>query len=112
MVFDPDLLFSSRIEAACRKHGLQVKIATSLDELQLQLKESLPQALIVNLDVLKDLKQLPIMSLRGSCRLIGYYSHMDSDLAKDALRSGFEIVVPRRGFMDKLSIVLAEIGSS
>ena len=112
LVFDPDLLFSSRIEAACRKHGLQVKIATSLEELQLQLKESFPQALIANLDVLKNLEKLPIMSLRGSCRLIGYYSHMDSDLAKDALDSGFEMVVPRRGFMDKLSNILAGTGSS
>ena len=112
MVFDPDLFFSSRIEAACRKHGLQVKIATSLDELQLQLKELLPQALIVNLDVLKSADKLPTQSLRGSCRLIGYYSHVDSDLAKEALDNGFEIVVPRRGFMETLNNILAEIGLS
>ena len=112
MVFDPDLLFSSRIEAACRKHGLQVKIAPSLDELQLRLEESLPQALIVNLDALKSVDKLSRQSLRGSCRLIGYYSHLDSDLAREALDNGFEIVVPRRGFMDRLSSILAEIGSS
>jgi ActR/RegA family two-component response regulator len=112
LVFDPDLFFSSRIEAACRRHGLAVRVATTVDELQVQLNDSPPRVLLVNLDALNGADNIPVRSLHGSCRLIGYYSHVDSDLAKDALDRGFEVVVPRRTFMERLSGILAELGSS
>jgi hypothetical protein len=111
LVFEPDMLFSSRIESAAVKSGLEPKVAITLDELQTALRESVPKALLVNLDVFTSDCSSLVESVRGRCRLIGYYSHLDSKSAAWALASGFQQVIPRRAFMAQLNKILVDIGS-
>lgn len=111
-VLEPDLLFSSRVESAVLNSGLEVKVTTTVDELQSALKESDPKALLVNLDTFARLGAPLIVSLRGQCRLIGYYSHIKSKIAVQALANGFERVLPRRTFMYELNNLLVELNSS
>jgi hypothetical protein len=112
VVFEPDLLFSSRIESAAGRAGLDVKVTVTMNELQSALQESAPKVLLMNLDALGDAVWSLAGAAQGQCRLIGYYSHADSQLAARALASGFEMVVPRRTFMEKLSDIFAHLGSS
>jgi hypothetical protein len=112
LVFEPDLLFSSKIESAAGKSGLEAKVTITVDELQRALRESVPKALLVNLDILANVAASAVASVRGRCKLIGYYSHVDSKLAAQALASGFEEVIPRRTFVNKLNEIFADISSS
>jgi hypothetical protein len=112
VVLEPDLLFSSKIESAGRKSGLDVKVVVTFEELQRMITTSIPKILLVNLDVLLP-EAIPFLSsAKGSCRLIGYYSHVNSKLATAALANGFEVAIPRRTFTERLVDIFADIGSS
>jgi hypothetical protein len=112
VVFEPDLLFLSRIESAGRKAGLDLKVVTKVNELQQALKESAPRILLVNLDALGGGGNALTGLVHGTSRLIGYYSHANSKLAKEALVDGFDMVIPRRAFADRLGEVFGDAGSS
>jgi hypothetical protein len=112
LLYEPDLLFSSRIESAARKLGLGVKVMVTMSDLERALRKSTPRLLLVNLDVpgvdSKSLAQL----VHGGSKLIGYYSHVESKLATEALANGFSMVVPRRVFANRLSEIFADLSSS
>jgi len=110
LVYEPDLFFSSRIESAGNKFGLEVNTITNMNELHERLKEGLPKLLLVNLDALeKQDEPLEMLVSQGSCRLIGYYSHVQTEFAEKALNRGFEIVIPRRAFAVKLREIFAQV---
>jgi len=112
VVFEPDLLFSSKIENAARKSGLEVRVVVTFGELQRVLADSVPEVLFANLDDPGANAASISMLAKGSCRLMGYYSHVNSRLAADALASGFEAAIPRRTFNDRLADIFADISSS
>ena len=112
LVYDPDLLFSSRVESACVKSGLDVRVVVTMTALTFALKGSTPEVLIVNLDALGEDGKTLVGSVHAKCRLVGYYSHADSKLAADALASGFSVAVPRRAFADTLKEIIADVRSS
>ena len=112
VVFEPDLMFSSKIESAGRKSGFVVRTVVTFDELQRVLAECIPNVLLVNLDDLGTNVTSIRRLVKGSCRLIGYYSHVNSKLAGEALANGFEVAIPRRAFVDRLADVFADISSS
>jgi hypothetical protein len=110
LVYEPDLFFSSRIESAGKKFGLEVKTITNMNELRERLNEGLPKLLLVNLDALDERDEsLAELVSPGSCRLLGYYSHVQTESAEKALRRGFESVIPRRAFAVKLSEIFAQV---
>ena len=112
LLYEPDLLFSSKIESAARKWGLDVKVRVTMSELEQALRTSTPRILLVNLDVpgvdSRSLSQL----VHGRSKLIGYYSHVESKSATEALANGFSMVVPRRVFANRLSEIFADLSSS
>ncbi len=113
LVYEPDLLFSSRIESVGAKFGLEVRTVTTANALREGLKGVLPKLLLVNLDALDERHEsLKELVSPGSCRLLGYYSHVDAESAEEALRSGFELVIPRRAFAVKLNEIFAKVSSS
>lgn len=111
LVFDPDMMFSSRIEGAGRKSGWTVEVATNMDQLLDALKASTPELLLVNLDALGGKSKSLPAGLEKRCRLVGYYSHVESELAREALANGFQLVVPRRAFVRQITELFAK-GSS
>jgi len=112
LVYEPDLFFSSRIENAGKRFGLEVYTVTNMNELCERVKEGLFKLLLANLDALEERHESLTGLVTGSCRLVGYYSHVQADSAEKALRSGFETVIPRRALTVKLSEILAEVSSS
>ena len=112
LLFEPDLLFSSRIESASSKVGLDLKVITRVNELEQALMESAPWILLVNLDASRGGGKDWAALIQGRCRVIGYYSHLDSSLAEEALADGFDMVIPRRALVRRLGEIFADIGSS
>jgi len=109
LVFEPDLLFSSQIESAATKRGFNVRVSSNLKALSQLLAEAKPGMVIVNLDRVEDFDFL--RSLKGrteTSRFVGYYSHVDAKVAEEAKNAGFEIVLPRRAFVSKLSEILSD----
>jgi len=112
IVFEPDLLFSSRIESAAAKAGLPVKVFENLDEFLKEAKQSTPPVALINLDAaMGKLTVLESLARSPSCKLVGYYSHVNSSLAEEAERLGISAVFPRGVFANKLEALLREFSS-
>ena len=109
LAYEPDLLFSSKIESAGKQFGVEVRVATNMKDVLQVLGQSLPDILLVNLDALRERNESLNELAKQKCRMVGYYSHMEEDSAKEATRAGFEVVVPRRSFAVKLHDILATV---
>jgi hypothetical protein len=82
----PELLFASRIESALRGAGHEVRVVSSLDEVDLQRAEL----------IVADLERVGPEALAGSgIPVIGYYAHVDTALRRRAKAAGLNLVVPR-----------------
>jgi len=112
LVFEPDLLFSSRIESAATRWGFEAKTAVTIEDFKRASQEHKPMALLVNLDVFPTDGSSLLASYRGQCRLIGYYAHVDAQTASRGIAWGFEEVMPRRTFVDRLNEVFSNLSSS
>jgi len=88
LAFEPDLMFSSRIESPIGKMGVQVKVVKDYDLLLQELTTEIPKLLILDLDALEG--KLPALCdlLSESCVSVGYYSHTNTGLAERAKRAG------------------------
>ncbi len=108
IVFEPDLIFSSRIESAARNIGLDCEIVTSIDDLTEKARHAIPEGLFINLDVfgqrfdvLRDFKE-------RKCLLFGYYSHLRMEIAESAKRAGVN-AISRGAFVSGLERVLRSL---
>jgi ActR/RegA family two-component response regulator len=112
ILFEPDLLFSSRIESAAAKAGFPVKVFDNLDEFLKEAKQSTPQVAIVSLDAATGkFAGLEVLARSPFCKVVGYYSHVNSSLAEEAQRTGISAVFPRRAFANKLEAMLRQFSS-
>lgn len=109
IVFEPDLLFSSRIESAAEKAGVQVKVMSSLHEFLEEIKQATPRIVFVNLDATEGrLALLEGVAKIEACKVVGYYSHVNSVLAEEARRIGISLVLSRGAFTHELEGILKE----
>jgi DNA-binding NtrC family response regulator len=106
VAFEPDLIFSSRIESTAQKAKYKVRIITDNEELLHQLATDPPDLLLLNLDSLEgNLESLERFVRKGTYKTIGYYSHMNAQLAEEAERIGVN-TVSRRAFVARLNDLL------
>ncbi len=105
-------MFSSRIEGAAAKAGVDVKFVSSFQEMVQQLKEVRPRIVILNLDAAQGkLEALEEVVKGGSFKTVGYYSHVNTRLAEEAQRIGIGIILSRGVFAARLSQILEEFSS-
>ncbi len=112
IVFEPDLLFSSRIESAAAKVGLDVKFVGDLQQIVQELNEPSPRMVILNLDAAEGkLGTLEGRLKIGAFKAVGYYSHVNAPLAEEARRVGIDLVLSRGMFVTRISEILEELSS-
>jgi ActR/RegA family two-component response regulator len=110
IVFEPDLLFSSRIESAAESAGVQVKVMSNLEAFLEETKQTTPRVVLVNLDATGEkLALLEEVARGGACKLVGYYSHVNSGLAEEARSIGIGLVLSRGAFTRELEGILGEL---
>jgi len=103
-----DLFFQMKLAETARQLGLEVKVATTAESL-LQLLEPLPCLVIVDLNA----KSSPLdaverlRSAQPHLRVIGFLSHVQTDLAQQAQAAGFDEIMPRSRFSMNLPQILA-----
>lgn len=110
VVFEPDLLFSSRIESLAKRLSVGIQVVSDLETLHRNLEANAPKLLILNLDELEGKLQLIRSDVSGkSWVAVGYYSHVKSDLAEEARRIGVVTVMPRSAFVSRMGEVFTRV---
>jgi len=105
-----DLFFQMKLAETAKHLGLEVKVASNADSL-LQLLEPLPLLVIVDLNA----KSAPLQaverlrSAQPNLRVIGFLSHVQTDLAQQAQAAGLDEVMPRSKFSMNLPQILSTL---
>lgn len=101
-----DLIFSSKIAATARAHGLTLKVAKTLEHFQKLAADLKPAAILLELDHSEfDIAAL-MASLEPRPRVVAYGSHVNVERLKAARRAGCEVVLPRSQFVERLEAEL------
>jgi len=109
-VFEPDLLFSSKVESVCAKLGVETRTLTTFQDLRASLSVEPPNVLVINLDSLDDeLGSLKDLIQKKPLKTVGYYSHVNAKLAEEARKIGVDLVIPRGAFANKIQDTLSEL---
>lgn len=103
-----DLFFQMKLAETAKHLGVEVRVATSPEALQ-TLLEPPPRLLIVDLNSRSE----PIAAIqrlraeKNGVRVVGFLSHVQTDLAAQARAAGCDEVMPRSAFTQNLANILA-----
>ena len=103
-----DLFFQMKVAETAKHLGLELKVAANGDAL-LALLESAPRLVIVDLNA----RSQPIQAIervrasKNGVRVVGFLSHVQTDLAAQARAAGCDEVMPRSSFTQNLAAILA-----
>jgi DNA-binding NarL/FixJ family response regulator len=103
-----DLFFQMKLAETAKHLHVEVKVAATPDAL-LQLMDPLPKFVIVDLNA-RNTPLEAIEKLRAqqpTLPVIGFLSHVQTDLAAKAKAAGFQQVMPRSQFTANLPQILA-----
>src|SRR3972149_4689311 len=77
VLFEPDLLFSSKVEGAAKRLNVELRVITDLAELLRDFEGSASRVFVISLDALEGKLSALKNHMSGRPRVIGYYSHVD-----------------------------------
>ena len=103
-----DLFFQMKLAETAKHLGVEVKVATTPEALH-ALLEPPPKLLIVDLNS----RSQPIATIqrlradKNGVRVVGFLSHVQTDLAAQARAAGCDEVMPRSAFTQNLATILA-----
>lgn len=103
-----DLFFQMKLAETAKHLGLEVKVASNADSL-LQLLDPPPALVIFDLNA-RSSPLDAVQRLRAAqpnLRIVGFLSHVQTDLASKAQSAGFDEVMPRSKFSMQLPQILA-----
>ena len=108
-----DLFFAEKIRATAESCGIPMMITKSADELLLKLKTESPSLLIVDLNGSNTRPLETLQSIRSNPELtavplLGFFSHVQTDLKARALQAGCDKVLPRSQLSQSLAEILRE----
>jgi CheY-like chemotaxis protein len=107
-----DIFFASKIRAAAEHLNVSVVFVRTADDALAAVPHGTPIVLIADLhsekiDVFKLGQTLRNVPRFGSARFIGFYSHVQSEMPKRAMASGFDEAMPRSLFTKRLAKILS-----
>lgn len=103
-----DLFFQMKLAETAKHLGIEVKVASNPESLA-QLLDPLPKLVIVDLNARNE-PLAAVERLRASqpdLPIVGFLSHLQTDLAAQAKAAGFHQVMPRSQFSRNLPEILA-----
>jgi two-component system cell cycle response regulator DivK len=106
-----DLFFASKIRGTGEQMGVTVRFARTLDALIEGARRDPPGLIICDLhsqkiDTNELAKQLKADDELRAIPLLGFFSHVQTELQQQALQAGFDQVVPRSAFNTNLAKIL------
>jgi chemosensory pili system protein ChpA (sensor histidine kinase/response regulator) len=106
-----DMFFIAKIRAAAEHLGLKTKIARDEKAVLDALGEGQPATLIVDLHLRRYDPFALVRNLRADERfrglqIIGFFSHVQTELQRRAMEAGFDLVLARSVFTRRLPEIL------
>lgn len=106
-----DMFFASKIRAVAEAAGVEISFPRSQDAVVSKARETKPGLILVDLHnqridpvaLARELKSDE--ELRG-IKLLGFFSHVQTELQRKAIAAGFDQVIPRSVFARDLSEIL------
>lgn len=106
-----DMFFASKIRATAEAVGIEIRFLRSIEKLVEKAREAKPELVVVDLHNTKldpvalatevkgneELQQIP---------LLGFFSHVQTELQRNAIAAGFDTVIPRSVFARDLAQIL------
>lgn len=107
-----DMFFASKINATARALGMVVSFPRTLAALISLASEELPDLFVVDLhntklNPIEIAAQLKTNETLRSVPLLGFFSHVNLDLQRQAAEAGYDEVIPRSLFARDLAKILA-----
>ncbi len=106
-----DIFFASKIRGAGEQVGAQIQFVKSIDAAIDKARDETPALVIVDLNAgCCDAMELA-RTFKGddnlkAIPLLGFFSHVQTELQQAALAAGFDQVIPRSAFTKNLAAVL------
>jgi len=108
-----DMFFAAKIRATAEALGVTIKFHRRLDGLVSAALEQPPDLIICDLhneklnpiDLARELKSRESLQ---AVRLLGFFSHVQTDLQRAALEAGYDQVIPRSVFSMDLAKILGD----
>ena len=106
-----DMFFASKIRAVAEAAGVEISFPRGLEAVVSKARETKPGLILVDLhnqriDPVALARELKADEELRSIRLLGFFSHVQTDLKTSALNAGFDEVIPRSTFARDLSEIL------
>ena len=107
-----DMFFKSKIRAVAEAVGTEISFPRNQEALIQKAREAKPQLIIVDLHNQKIEPATLATELKADYELhaiplLGFFSHVQTELQKSALAAGFDQVIPRSVFARDLQKILA-----
>jgi CheY-like chemotaxis protein len=103
-----DLFFRAKIVETARQAGVELACFATPQDLVEEVRAHAPSLILVDLNSQQNpmaaVEQLPP---GNSIPVVGFLSHVQTDLAEKARQAGFTEVMPRSQFSKELPIILA-----
>lgn len=106
-----DMFFAAKIRATAEAVGVQVSFPRTETALVEKAKETRPDLIIVDLhnqrlDATNLARKLKETDGLRDIELLAFFSHVETELQRNALEAGFDKVVPRSVFSRDLGVIL------
>jgi CheY-like chemotaxis protein len=107
-----DMFFKAKIRAVAEAVGTEISFPRNKDALIQKVREAKPQLIIVDLhnekiDAATLATELKADDDLRSIPMLGFFSHVQTELQRNALAAGFDQVIPRSVFARDLSKILS-----
>ena len=107
-----DLFFASKIRATAEQLGTSVDFPRTVEALIESARKDLPSLIICDLhaqriDPIALARELKADEELRSIPLLGFFSHVQVELKRDAEQAGFDQVLPRSAFTLNLADILS-----
>jgi DNA-binding NarL/FixJ family response regulator len=108
VAFVDDLFFQARLLETARQVGVELRAVSTAEALAEGLREQ-PALVLVDLNARTDaVKAIETLRATGNAAaVIGFFSHVQSELAERALAAGCREVMPRSRFTRNLAAILS-----
>jgi chemosensory pili system protein ChpA (sensor histidine kinase/response regulator) len=106
-----DMFFASKIRAVAEAVGVDISFPRSREALIEKAREARPQLILVDLhnqkvDAVALATELKADERLREVPLVGFFSHVETELQRNALGAGFDKVLPRSVFVKELPNLL------
>jgi CheY-like chemotaxis protein len=106
-----DMFFASKIRAVAEHLGVRVRFVRSTDDALAAAREDEPSLLLADLhaqgcDPFTLAEQLKADERLRTLPLVGFFSHVQTELQQRAAEAGFDRVMPRSAFFKHLPDIL------